>query len=335
MEKLEMQNINDTLNVTNETSISDSKRRKNKKSKIKKKMSKKRFWITMSSVVIMGFIFGLGIGKYIIGGKLDPNRYNFAVSALVDNVDDIKKEAKNKNQIKLGATKCCVLAFDKTFNYEDVKIVGKGEVIAQVGPVKAKQTIDSLTIRNGKNLFIETISISQYVQALNRNYVNDGTIKQYGGKINGNTITWDGQNYNTGENDIKTMKDYQTRYGATLFEYMTYIVSSKTVVTESEVQQDENGNYTFSLTLDKSKSVVNYVKAMKDTGGLKDYPDFTSDPKITLLIDADYRILKFESEEQYTANVGIRAKSNATLTNIFTYDGNFAIPALTDNSTKN
>ena len=103
-------------------------------------------------------------------------------------------------------------------------------------------------------------------------------------------------------------------------------------MSESLVSVDANGNYTFTLVLDKSKSVVNYVKTMKDTGGLSEYPNFTSDPQITLIIDSNYRILEFKSVEAYTANVGVSAKSSATLTNKFEYDQDFAIPPITQNT---
>ena len=72
---------------------------------------------------------------------------------------------------------------------------------------------------------------------------------------------------------------------------------------------------------------------MKATGGLKDFPDFTSEPQIYMVIDENYRIIKFTSYEKYTVTaMGISAKSDATLTNLFSYDQDFEIPLITDKS---
>ena len=286
---------------------------------------------TLLIIIFLGMFVGISIGIYFNSNKLDPNRYNFDVKTLVDDVQPIMAEAKTKSPTELGATKSCVLAFYTTFNYQKVEIIGKGLVVAKAPIVgNVNQTINAKTIRVGNKLFTENVSVSKYAKALNRYYVTDDNIQHYGGSFSNNIVTWKTNADNIGADAIKTMAQYKEKYNCTMYDYMTYIVSSKTVVSQSEVEINEDGNFVFTLTLDKSKSVVNYVKTMKDTGGLSDYPDFTSDPKITLTIDKDYRILKFVSEEAYEANVGISAKSTGTLTNTFRYDEDFVIPELTD-----
>lgn len=294
--------------------------------------AKKQMRITTLLIIIfVGLFVGILIGVYFNSLKLDPNRYNFDINTLVDDVEPIKIEAKTKSPQELGATKSCVLAFYTTFNYQKVEIIGNGLVVAKAPFVgNVNQTINAKTIRVGNKLFTENVSVSKYAKALNRYYVTDDNILHYSGSLSNNIVTWNTNADNISKDAIKTMAQYKERYNSTMYDYMNYIVSSKTVVTSSEVEINEDGNFVFTLTLDKSKSVVNYVKTMKDTGGLADYPDFTSDPKITLTIDKDYKILKFVSEETYNANVGISAKSTGTLTNTFKYDEDFAIPELTD-----
>ena len=289
---------------------------------------KKRVMINVLAMALIGVITGFGIGMYFVSHQLDPNRYNFDVSSLQDNVAEIRLEANGKTPVELGATKSCVLAFDTTFKMERLQIVGKGLVKAKALGVTVNQTIDALTIRVNDKIYFENISVSKFAKAINRFYAVDDTIEHYQGEISGNTVSW-GQNPLT---DIKNMDEYQAKYSCTLTDYMTYIVSSKTVVSESSVEIDENGNYVFELELDKSKSVVNYVKNMKATGGLSEYPDFTSNPIITLTIDSNYRILTFKSRETYDAQMGITASSVGTLTNTFSYDQDFTIPAKTDKS---
>lgn len=296
---------------------------------INKKNSKKSMLIRLLIVGFVGIFLGVSLGIYYNSQRLDPNRYNFNVAELTDDVKPIKSEAQTKTPVELGAIKCCVLAFDTTFSCEKVEIIGVGLVKA----MGVNQTINAKTVRNGDKIFTENVSVSKFAKALNRYYFTNNELKHYTGTLNGKTITWKTEADNIGGGAIKTMQEYKSKYGSTLNEYMTYIVSSKTVISESPVTKDEDGNYVFTLTLDKSKSVVNYVKTMKDTGGLIDYPNFTSNPEITVTMDSNYRILKFVSKENYSVNVGITAKSVGTLTNTFNYDEDFVIPALTDTTT--
>lgn len=289
---------------------------------------KKRIMINIIAMALIGVITGFGVGMYIVGNQLDPNRYNFDVASLQDNVAEIRTESQGKTPEQLGATKCCVLAFDTTFNADRVKIVGVGLVKAKAMGVTVNQTINAITIRVNNNIYFENISVSKFAKAINRFYASGNAIEHYEGSLSGKTVTWD----TNAENDIKTMDEYKAKFSCTLTDYMTYIVSSKTVVSASAVTLDANGNYVFELELDKSKSVVNYVKNMKATGGLSEYPDFTSNPKIKVTMNADYRILSFTSNETYDAKMGITASSVATLTNTFSYDEDFEIPAKTDKS---
>lgn len=289
---------------------------------------KKRIMINIIAMALIGVITGFGVGLYLVGNQLDPNRYNFDVASLQDNVAEIRTESNSKTPIELGATKCGVLAFDTTFKAERVKIEGEGLVKAKAMGVTVNQTIDALTIRVRDKVYFENISVSKFAKAINRFYATNDDIEHYEGSLSGSTVSWN----QSPVNDIKTMDEYQAKFSCTLTDYMTYIVSSKTVVSESAVTIDENGNYVFELELDKSKAVVNYVKNMKATGGLSEYPDFTSNPKIKITMDANYRILVFTSNETYDAKMGITASSVATLTNTFSYDEDFAIPAKTDKS---
>lgn len=284
--------------------------------------------INIISMALIGVITGFCIGMYLVGNQLDPNRYNFDVASLQDNVAEIRTESNRETPIELGAIKCGVLAFDTTFKAERVKIEGKGLVKAKAMGMTVNQTIDALTIRVRDRIYFENISVSRFAKAINRFYATNDDIEHYEGSLSGSTVSWK----QSPVNDIKTMDEYQAKFSCTLTDYMTYIVSSKTVVSESAVTIDENGNYVFELELDKSKAVVNYVKNMKVTGKLSEYPDFKSNPKIKITMDANYRILVFTSNETYDVKMGITASSVATLTNTFSYDEDFTIPAKTDKS---
>lgn len=302
--------------------------------KILPRMFSRRTVVNLGIIAMVGIISGVAVGAYFGPKKLDPNRYNFEVSALRDDVDEIRTESAGKTPIQLGATKSCVLAFETTFNCNRVKVEGKGSVKATVMGVTATQSINACTIRMNDRLYYENICVGRFdfANTFNRYYVDGQNIAHYGGSLNGDTVTWSTRADNTSDNSIKTMEQYKARFGSAMNEYMTYIVSSKTVVSASNVTKNTEGHYEFNLTLDKSKAVVNYVKTMKATGGLKDFPDFTSEPQIYMVIDENYRIIKFTSYEKYTVTMGVRAKSDATLTNLFSYDQDFEFPLITDKS---
>jgi len=287
---------------------------------------RKRTIFCLMLVMIIGIYSGLWVGNYIIGLRSDPNRYNFDASALKDDVAPIRASAVGKTPITLGAVKSCVLAFDTTFNAERVQVVGKGSVNA-MGIV---QSIQAKTIRNGSNLFSESVSLSSMVTALNRTYVSNNTISQFKGEKKGNKVVWNTKDVAT--DDLRTMEQFVEQFGVPINYYMTYLVSSKTVIDASAVTQNGE-DYEFTLTLDKQKSVIYYVKSMKATGGLSDYPDFLEDPVIKLVIDKDYRIKKFESSERYSVKMGvIKVESRGTLCNTFTYDQDFKIPDLSEDT---
>ncbi len=297
---------------------------------------KKRKIIMLVIILMLGIYSGLTIGNFLISQRSDPNRYNYDVLALSDDAEAIRLMATGKNPQTLGAIKSGVLAFDTTFKEERVYVTGDGLVNAKVGPVSVAQTIDAKTIRMGDKIFSENVSISSYVKATNRYYTDGEEILHYGGDYNDSTKTVTWKTTSDTPEDIKTMTLYKEKYGVPMNYYMSFIVSSKTVVKASEVTVNDDGNYVFTLTLDKVKSVINYVKSMKDTGGLSDYPDFVEDPVIELTIDSNYRIIKFTSQEVYKAKMGmITASLSGSLTNTFRYDEDFVIPEISEDSVIN
>ena len=182
--------------------------------------------INIIAMALIGVITGFCVGMYLVGNQLDPNRYNFDVASLQDNVAEIRTESNRKTPIELGAIKCGALAFDTTFNAERVKIEGKGLVKAKAMGMIVNQTIDALTIRVRDRIYFENISVSRFAKAINRFYAINDDIEHYEGSLSGSTVSWN----QSPVNDIKTMDEYQAKFSCTLTDYMTYIISSKTVV---------------------------------------------------------------------------------------------------------
>lgn len=291
-----------------------------KLSKIIYKESKKSIFVNILIIALVGMLSGVAIGLKIVNSGSTGDMYDIDPDTLYDNVLTIKEESNSKNPIELGAVKSAVLAIDTTFNEECVQVIGSGKVVS----MGVTQSIQAKQIRLNDTSFFENVSVSSFVKAANRFYLKNGTIQKIKGNVSGNTVTWNGATSNLTEDE------YRETMGLGINEYMSYVISSKTVTSSSDVSLNTDGNYEFSLKLDKVKSVVNYVVNMKETGGLGDYPKFSEDISIKIVMDSNYRILSFTSDEKYKVKKGMWMDAVGTLTNTFSYDGNFVIPNVSE-----
>lgn len=288
--------------------------------KITYKGSKKSLFVNLLLVVLIAVISGITIGMWILSKDGSGDLYNVDSSALYDNVAVIREESLTKTPVEMGATKCAVLAIDTTYNASNVQMVGVGKVVS----MGVTQKINTKTIKQNNKFFYENVSVSSLVSATNRFYLENDIITRIKGSVKGNTVNW------TGATSTLTKEEYKQLMGVQITDFMSYIISSKTITYGSDVVLNESGNYEFTIKLDKVTSVVNYVKNMKETGGLGDYPKFNEDINIKIVMDSNYRILTFTSNENYKVKKGIWVDAVGDLTNTFTYDGNFVVPNKTD-----
>lgn len=283
---------------------------------------KRSVFVNLLIIALVAVLSGFAVGMILSSMMAGDDRYNFDSSGLYDNVVLIREEAEGKAPNEISATKACILAFDTTFNCSDVCVKGTGSVVS----MGVTQKIKALTIRKGSQIFKENVSVSSIVKAADRFYQDGDNVKRVKGNVSGSTVSWNGSN------SAMTSEEFKEMMGGYINEYMGYIVSSKTVKSESQVTKNNEGYYEFTLILDYVKSVVNYVKSMKETGGLGDYPMFTQDIEIKLVIDSNYRIISFTSNEKYKVKKGVWVEAKGTLTNTFTYDGDYSIPPVSENS---
>lgn len=288
--------------------------------KISYKENKRAVFINILIVALIAVISGYFIGMWIVGRGSTDGLYDIDTTSLYDNVIAIRDEASGKSPIELGAIKCAVLAIDTTGQQERVQVIGEGKVLS----MGVTQNIKARQFRMGDKVLFENVSISSFVKATNRFYLKNGSITRVKGNVSGSTVSWNGAT------STLTREEYKNTMGLDIYEYMSYIISSKTVVDSSEVTRLEDGNYEFTLTLDKVNSVINYVKNMKETGGLGDYPRFKTNISIKIVMDSNYRILTFTSNEEYEVKKGVWMPAVGTLTNTFTYDQDFVIPTTND-----
>lgn len=284
--------------------------------KIYYKGSKKSLFVNILLVSLIAVISGCTIGMWILGRDKGTDLYNIDTNNLYDNVVLIKEESLSKTPIELGAKKCAALAIYTTNNEPSVQMVGEGKVVS----MGVTQKIKTKTVKQNGKIFYENVSVSNLVSATNRFYLENNVITRIKGSVKGNTVNWNGGS------STMTVEQYKETMGVDIAEYMCYIISSKTITSNSEVALNDEGNYEFTFTLDKVSSVINYVKNMKETGGLGDYPKFNEDISVKIVMDSNYRILTFSCTENYKVKKGIWVNAVGDLVNTFTYDQNFAIP---------
>lgn len=135
--------------------------------------------------------------------------------------------------------------------------------------------------------------------------------------IKGESIKETSANW-TGKQKSYSLTEYVALAGNPISAVNPYIVSSQTVLNEKSVQISEiaaeNGKqFAFSMGLDPINSVVNYVKQVKMTSGLSDYPNFDN-VTMKVIIDENWNLVRTEVVENYRVSFsGLRPKCKGIL----------------------
>lgn len=110
-------------------------------------------------------------------------------------------------------------------------------------------------------------------------------------------------------------------------EFSVYILNELTVKNAEEKSVTDNGNGTYTMTLDLNvhqsglDSAVHYYKQqMLVTGGLYDWPTFEY-TRVTYVFTADWTLLEFSIHDKYTAKMGaISAGCSSDSRTVFNYE---------------
>lgn len=117
--------------------------------------------------------------------------------------------------------------------------------------------------------------------------------------------------------DYRTAQEYEEMVGCSADNPIDYIVSSKTVLSESS-NGKTNGLYSFTIKLDNKYSVLNYVKKMNYMSGFG-YPKFTS-LELRFEVDENMNFQNIYINESYKINVGLTVQATGLYKNEFHYD---------------
>ncbi len=294
----------------------------------------KKFIITSSIIgtvaIALGVVAGFMANSFFNTAGGDYS--NVDANALTDDIAQTRKkyEAAKKAGTPLEeALKPCEMvniSLDLFSSLESTKAVGLGSAYS----MGVNQIIQSIQIKRGDKYFEESNSTSAFVNLYDRMYQEGETTKTYWGKSS---------DYASHEEKIYTNEDYAELMGRKVSDSMIYVISTKTsIMDESKVKSGrgasrivkEKNGYTVDLELQRKKSVVNYVKQMKNISGLTGYPTFEY-CHLTFHLDEDLMPLDYTSYEKYQATkkeVGISSTIEGNLTTYFYHGEIYDIPTL-------
>lgn len=284
--------------------------------------------IALAALVVAAAIpTGLYLANTFSMNKINYSAYS--VEAYEDNNERLfaryeKEKSKTLTELinSYKPYELVAIAENNVTKHKHSITVGKGEVIAALG---VKQTINAVTIVNDNNYFTENLSKSKFVSVAKRFYQKEGQVSTYIGKLTNETCA----EWEQTANETLSLEDHEEKWGKTLERPSIYIVSSKTILSSTLVEDDENIKIT--LTLDPHTSVIRYVKQMMEISNLAKPPYFHN-VEITYTINNKMDLLSREIYELYdVSSFGVVSKNTkGYLLETLQYDEKAIIPTLTE-----
>ena len=200
---------------------------------------------------------------------------------------------------------------------------GETNVTASVLFVKAGQTVYSSKDYKDGILLTSAVSISNNAFAPSKaiqRFFGDG--KAVVREAASPSSEWAGSDveWKTGEpKEVLDKAQYEERYGLWASEFSDYVINEETVLDITPLEKTEDGNYTFTATLDNEDSTYYYKHSMVTMGDLDGYPVFSS-VKLTFTFGADWTIYSLGINEEYTSVKGVEAACVGSAVINYTYE---------------
>ena len=277
--------------------------------------------ISTMFTVVFAVLTGLFLGDFYLNLTRETN-YNFNEVELRDNVENAAARVEQLGILNASAIDVFITAENNLQLIEKYQIFGTGNVKNNFSP----QSIYKYCYKYNDTFYAENISygsIKKIAQAVKYTPLSSleavGSVQcVQGTNIQTNSAVWNGAKT---EYSYVTYKEFN---GVAADSFIPYIVSSKTVLPQSNIQMTDNqdGTYTGTLKLTIDSSVCLYVKQMKTLSGLSKYPNFKK-ITITFTVDEQCRFISLVSNESYDTNVGFMVPCEGDLTLTFDYDSAF------------
>lgn len=137
-----------------------------------------------------------------------------------------------------------------------------------------------------------------------------------------------------------SLAEYKVNRGLPPSEFSVYVINENTVLDASDVTDNGDGTYSRTyrlnpaLTPEDQSAVYYYKQQMYVTGGLDEHPTFSS-VTVTYTYDADWRILKSEISESYTAKMIVPANCESNSVTVYDYTPEKAVNTAYEDYFKN
>ncbi len=325
----------------------------------KKHLTKKTQIIVISCCAVGGILIGGGAG-FLIGHfakpptiKLDDIDINDIEDAgpidgqktLLERYADCKNEGKDPT-VEFQLYEIASIASQQLAQSENYVAWGYGEVFTAVN-----LDILNCSAKNGNKYLEESLSKSQSGAIMNiavcqRDYQegtnSDSPVNSYVGSIPSNIYE---PSYANAKETIYTVSEHENIFGKPVSNPSCYVVSSKTVLTETVTETDpQTGatrvgqskitktDYGYELYLDlhTTYSVARYYKRMINLSGST--VSLFNYIHLTYKLDNDLNFISTHVDESYVAGMGnIKATANGKLDTYFFTDGSFEIPDINTN----
>ncbi len=219
-----------------------------------------------------------------------------------------------------------------------------GDVIANVGMgIKYTQNVHNYRVVKGDTIFAEAISSSSLKSVAEQKYFKGDTILyRPAASIKGENVTWS-DNVGKMEND-----DFFRAYGVIPNELTKYALNNDSIIKvvdnnaleksaanddgtgegapdikfdiPSNLVADENGHYSFTVTVDPNEATKFYRNEVRTLAGADQNPVFYS-ASITVVIDDKWTPISVSTRENYDIAIPVLGAMNCTasLTETFTH----------------
>ncbi|MCI5838672.1 MAG: hypothetical protein MRZ91_05765 [Christensenellaceae bacterium] len=201
-------------------------------------------------------------------------------------------------------------------NATSYESTGTGNSIAKGSVTTYNQTTGGHFVKNGDLYYSQSTSNSELVKV------------KHEALIKGDALSYRNDN---GSITGSSRADYTKIYGVAPDKMLTGHIYNPETVTNAKLEKTENELYYFTFELDKDKAHTILKYQMKQFGGLSNYPSFTENTAVTLVINKQYRpvSLKYTSKYSVTKQFIFTVTMNCTETNeitFFSFNDNTTIP---------
>lgn len=317
--------------------ILESKKTEQKQAPEKKKKRRGQTLLhelrTMGILMFLGIFVGCGLGVWYFNSELridvnydiDPTPYFYDIASIMNSTLGITNEdefenflsqanSQGKKPTDFTPAENFALAEYHSSLASSWTAIGYGEIQTVL-----TQSLYSEKKYNGEKATFVNISMSSLVKVAKcyEYFDNASSVNVFNGQDpQKDTATWNA----SGE---KSVSEFKNEMGNLPNVIQPYIISDKTIIDGNDksnvVYDDLTGNYSFTIKLDTVSSVLYYVRQVKATGGLGEYPKFYSIEQ-TITIDKDWNLVSIEIKDKYDAIVGIKASCTGYLKNYYTFN---------------